>query len=56
MFIINASLPRAGSTLFSNIMGNHPDFYASPTSTLVDLVYGGHHAWSTALDTMSESI
>tara|TARA_R100001015_G_C4600996_1_gene155921 strand:- start:46 stop:882 length:837 start_codon:yes stop_codon:yes gene_type:complete len=56
MFIINASLPRAGSTLFSNIMGNHPDIYASPTSTLVDLVYGGHHAWSTALDTMSEGI
>ena len=56
MFIINASLPRAGSTLFSNIMGNHPDIYASPTSTLVDLVYGGHYAWSTALDTMSEGI
>ena len=37
-------------------MGNHPDIYASPTSTLVELVYGGHHAWSTAVDTASEGI
>tara|TARA_R100001463_G_scaffold127288_1_gene185320 strand:- start:11865 stop:12695 length:831 start_codon:yes stop_codon:yes gene_type:complete len=56
MFIINASLPRAGSTLFSNIMGNHPDIYASPTSSLVELVYGGHYAWSESLDTATEGI
>jgi len=54
MFIINASLPRAGSTLLSNIMGNHPDIYASPTSSLVDLVAGGHAKWQTSLETLTE--
>ena len=36
----NSSLPRAGSTLLSNIVGHHPDFYVSPTSALIDLVLG----------------
>ena len=28
----NSSLPRAGSTLLSNIVGHHPNFHVSPTS------------------------
>ena len=36
----NSSLPRAGSTLLSNIVGHHPNFYTSPTSGLIDLVLG----------------
>ena len=36
----NSSLPRAGSTLLSNIIGHHPNFYVSPTSALIDLVLG----------------
>ena len=31
----NSSLPRAGSTLLSNIVGHHPHFYVSPTSALI---------------------
>mgnify|MGYP003113199999 CR=1 FL=1 len=36
----NSSLPRAGSTLLQNIIGQHPDFYVSPTSGLIDLMLG----------------
>ena len=34
-----ASLPRPGSTLLSNIIGQNPDFHVTPTSGLLDLVY-----------------
>ena len=33
-------MPRAGSTLFQNIVGQNPDFYVTPTSGLVELVMG----------------
>lgn len=35
-----ASLPRAGSTLLQNILGQHPDFYVTPTSGVLELVFG----------------
>lgn len=35
-----SSLPRSGSTLLQNIMGQNPDFYVSPTSGLLELVFG----------------
>ena len=35
-----SSLPRAGSTLLQNIVGQNPGFYASPTSGLIDLMLG----------------
>lgn len=28
----NSSMPRSGSTLLQNILGNHPEIYATPTS------------------------
>jgi sulfotransferase len=34
-----SSLPRAGSTLLQNIMGQNPDFYVTPTSGLLELVF-----------------
>ena len=34
-----SSLPRAGSTLLQNIMGQNPDFYVTPTSGVLELVY-----------------
>ena len=33
-----SSLPRAGSTLLQQIMGQNPDFYVTPTSGLVELL------------------
>ena len=35
-----SSLPRAGSTLLQNIMGQNPDFHVTPTSGMVDLMLG----------------
>jgi sulfotransferase len=33
----NSSMPRSGSTLLQNILGNHPDIYTTPTSGLSEL-------------------
>ena len=35
-----SSIPRAGSTLLQNIIGQNPNFYVTPTSGLCDLVLG----------------
>lgn len=35
-----SSLPRSGSTLFQNIMAQNPEFYVTPTSGVLELLYG----------------
>lgn len=35
-----SSLPRAGSTLLQNVMGQNPEFYVTPTSGVLELLYG----------------
>ena len=50
MIIFNASLPRAGSTLIQNILGNHPEFYVSPTSAVLDMVYEAHAQYTRSLE------
>ena len=35
----NSSMPRAGSTLLQNILGQNPDFYVTPTSGLLELIF-----------------
>lgn len=39
-YFFNTSLPRSGSTLFQNIIGQNPDFYVTPTSGFLELIYG----------------
>lgn len=41
-----SSLPRSGSTLFQNLMGQNPDFYVTPTSGLLELIYGARSNYS----------
>jgi len=36
----NSTLPRSGSTLLQNLLGQNPDFYVTPTSGLIDLMLG----------------
>lgn len=36
----NSSLPRSGSTLLQNIIGQNPNFYVTPTSGVLELVFG----------------
>lgn len=44
----NSSLPRAGSTILQNIIAQRPDFYASPTSGLLELIFGARANYTTS--------
>ena len=43
-----SSLPRAGSTLFQNVMGQNPDFYVTPTSGVLELLYGARNNYTNS--------
>lgn len=43
-----SSLPRSGSTLLQNIMGQNPDFYVTPTSGVLELLYAARGNYSTS--------
>tara|TARA_R110000796_G_scaffold125648_2_gene240189 strand:- start:6009 stop:6827 length:819 start_codon:yes stop_codon:yes gene_type:complete len=45
-----SSLPRAGSTLLQNIMGQNPDFYVTPTSGTLELLYSSREQYSSSLE------
>ena len=34
----NSSMPRSGSTLLQNILGNNPDIYSTPTSPVFEFI------------------
>jgi len=36
----NSSLPRSGSTILQNILGQNPNIYVTPTSGVLELVFG----------------
>ena len=36
----NSSLPRSGSTLLQNLVGQNPNFHVTPTSGVLELVFG----------------
>ena len=41
-----SSLPRAGSTLLQNILGQNPDFYVTPTSGVLELLYSARQNYT----------
>lgn len=43
-----SSLPRSGSTLLQNIMGQNPDFYVTPTSGLMEILYGARFNYTNS--------
>jgi sulfotransferase len=43
-----SSMPRALSTMFQNIMGQNPDFYVTPTSGALELVFGARANYSNS--------
>lgn len=45
-----SSLPRAGSTLLQNLIGQNPDFYVTPTSGLMELLYGARNNFTEATE------
>lgn len=44
----NSSLPRSGSTLLQNIMGQNPDFYVTPTSGVLELVFAARSNYTSS--------
>jgi sulfotransferase len=40
-----AGLPRSGSTLLMNILGQNPRFYVTPTSGILDILVQTRNAW-----------
>jgi sulfotransferase len=45
-----SSLPRAGSTLLQNILAQNPDFYVTPTSGVLELIYASRANYSSSLE------
>jgi sulfotransferase len=45
-YFFNSSLPRSGSTLFSNLVAQNPTFYCTPTSGLLELVNGAKNSFA----------
>lgn len=43
-----SSMPRSGSTLLQNIIAQNPDFYATPTSGLLELLFGARANFSSS--------
>jgi sulfotransferase len=44
----NSSLPRSGSTLLQNIFAQNPDFYVTPTSGVLELVFGARGNYTSS--------
>ena len=40
MILFNSSMPRSGSTLIQNILGQNPDIHVTPTDGFLELIYG----------------
>ena len=45
-----SSLPRAGSTLLQNILAQNPDIYATPTSGVLELIFGARANYTTSAE------
>jgi len=49
MIFFNSSMPRSGSTLMQNILGNNPNIYATPTSGLVELLLTSKKEYTSSI-------
>jgi sulfotransferase len=43
-----SSMPRSGSTTIQNVLGQNPDFYVTPTSGVLELLFGARANFSTS--------
>jgi sulfotransferase len=44
----NSSMPRSGSTLMQNILGNNPSFHATPTSAVLDMLNASKRVYTNS--------
>lgn len=49
-----SSLPRSGSTLLQNLLGQNPDIHPTPTSGFIDLILGARIGYNKNIDIASE--
>lgn len=45
-----SSLPRAGSTMLQNIIGQNPNFYVTPTSGVLELLFGARANYTNSAE------
>tara|TARA_R110002126_G_scaffold28834_4_gene95927 strand:+ start:1458 stop:2279 length:822 start_codon:yes stop_codon:yes gene_type:complete len=43
-----SSLPRSGSTLLQNVLGQNPEFYVTPTSGVLELLYSARAQYTSS--------
>ena len=48
-YVFVAGLPRSGSTLLMNILGQNPEFYVTPTSGILDILVMIRNHWNQNL-------
>jgi hypothetical protein len=46
----NSSMPRAGSTLIQNILGQNPDIHTTPTSGVYEMLAASRTIFSDGLE------
>jgi len=51
-----SSLPRSGSTLMMNLLGQNPNHYVTPTSGLIELFCNINTSWKNVMEFKSEGI
>ena len=51
-----SSLPRSGSTLLQNILAQRNDMYATPTSGVLELLYGARANFSTSPEFKAQDV
>jgi sulfotransferase len=51
-----SSLPRSGSTLLQNILAQNPDIYATPTSGMMELIYGARANYTNSPEFISQDV
>jgi sulfotransferase len=49
-----SSLPRAGSTLLQNILAQNPAFYVTPTSGVLELIFGARLNYTSGAEFMAQ--
>jgi len=50
----NSSMPRSGSTLLQNILGNNPEFYCTPTSPLFEYINSIRQSYTRSLNARAQ--
>lgn len=55
-FFMVSGLPRSGSTLLMNIMGQHPDVHVTPTSGCHEILWSTRNTWSSFVEHKADKV